>query len=584
MDVSWKFEDPIQRSKLQSQMWSYHLDDKFCDVILESSDGVEVPCHKMVLSAGCQFFQAMFSSGMKEAQSHRIKLDLPSSTVKCLVEFIYTSSVDITEENAQGLLQVADEYQLTGLKKACTDFMIGRLQPCNCLGLHKFARLYNLTKLQDLAHKCMLENFIEVTQCEEFLKLEEEDLVHYIEDDTLNVNNEDIVFEAVLTWTKHVLSDRVSVLPDLLEHVRFPFCSPSYFLDNIETCDVMVNWRCKKFIAEYKHYHFAPERRGEITSKRIRPRKSSSLKNAVIVLGGCTHNSETNNHAFLWNLDTDQWSKCDYLSPPQVECGGIESFSLCSWQGNLVLSIQKGQGMVPSTCWLFDIIARQWKDITYNESLIGASTLSFQGKLLILGGKDTVYNSVSSKMLQLDVGNQKWMEVGSMLEPVHHHIATEFHGMLFVLGGKKKHPTLFDSSPVSVATQCYKPNQRKWQLCAPMPISLSSASTLIHEDKIFVFGTYIEHNAGWHCGLCSYSPQVDSWAMLAAPSRSHHFAPATTYNGKLIVLGGTDDVYNLTDSVEMYDPIKDVWELLNVKTHIALSDHAASFACLPSSW
>jgi len=117
-----------------------------------------------------------------------------------------------------------------------------------------------------------------------------------------------------------------------------------------------------------------------------------------------------------------------------------------------------------------------------------------------------------------------------------------------------------------------------------MPISLSSASTLIHEDKIFVFGTYIEHNAGWHCGLCSYSPQVDSWAMLAAPSRSHHFAPATTYNGKLIVLGGTDDVYNLTDSVEMYDPIKDVWELLNVKTHIALSDHAASFACLPSSW
>ncbi|KAK6973368.1 kelch-like protein 24, partial [Biomphalaria glabrata] len=47
---------------------------QFCDVMIYVDD-VEFPCHRVILCAYSDYFQAMFSSGMQEAITQSVKLN-----------------------------------------------------------------------------------------------------------------------------------------------------------------------------------------------------------------------------------------------------------------------------------------------------------------------------------------------------------------------------------------------------------------------------------------------------------------------------------------------------------------------------
>lgn len=51
----------------------------------------------------------------------------------------------------------------------------------------------------------------------------------------LQVDSEEPVFEAVVSWVKHARKEREESLPDLLQYVRMPLLSPRYITDVIDT-------------------------------------------------------------------------------------------------------------------------------------------------------------------------------------------------------------------------------------------------------------------------------------------------------------------------------------------------------------
>lgn len=51
----------------------------------------------------------------------------------------------------------------------------------------------------------------------------------------LQVDSEEPVFEAVVSWVKHARTEREESLPDLLQYVRMPLLSPRYITDVIDT-------------------------------------------------------------------------------------------------------------------------------------------------------------------------------------------------------------------------------------------------------------------------------------------------------------------------------------------------------------
>lgn len=96
----------IYNISIHSAFFKNHLcfdrQNLFCDVTLVA-DNMEIPAHKMVLAACSPYFYAMFSvSEFEESRQDRITVQgVDFLALQLLVDYVYTSFVEVTEENVQ---------------------------------------------------------------------------------------------------------------------------------------------------------------------------------------------------------------------------------------------------------------------------------------------------------------------------------------------------------------------------------------------------------------------------------------------------------------------------------------------------
>lgn len=64
---------------------------------------MEIPAHKMVLSACSPYFYAMFSGGdFEESRQDKITVQgVDYHALQLLIEYVYTAIVEVTEDNVQ---------------------------------------------------------------------------------------------------------------------------------------------------------------------------------------------------------------------------------------------------------------------------------------------------------------------------------------------------------------------------------------------------------------------------------------------------------------------------------------------------
>jgi kelch-like protein 2/3 len=129
-----------------------------CDVILVA-DTVEIPAHKMVLAACSPYFYAMFTSFEESKQDRIVLQEVDHQALQILVEYVYTSEVQVTEDNVQVLLPAANLLQLTDVRDACCEFLQVQLHPTNCLGIRAFADLHGCLELLTHAESYIEQHF-----------------------------------------------------------------------------------------------------------------------------------------------------------------------------------------------------------------------------------------------------------------------------------------------------------------------------------------------------------------------------------------------------------------------------------------
>lgn len=123
------------------------------------ADGVEIPAHKMVLASCSPYFYAMFT-GFEESRQDRITLQgVEHQALNLLVEYVYTSLVNVCEENVQSLLTASNLLQLTDVRDACCDYLQSQLDPSNCLGIRDFADMHGCVDLFNYADTYIEQHF-----------------------------------------------------------------------------------------------------------------------------------------------------------------------------------------------------------------------------------------------------------------------------------------------------------------------------------------------------------------------------------------------------------------------------------------
>jgi len=105
-------------STWSGELWAAAINRKMTDV--EFLVGEEAfGAHRSLLSARSPVFAAMFASGMKEAETGRVRIeDVDPATFQRFLKFLYTGMLESSAmDEEEELFTVADKYQVTTLMK-----------------------------------------------------------------------------------------------------------------------------------------------------------------------------------------------------------------------------------------------------------------------------------------------------------------------------------------------------------------------------------------------------------------------------------------------------------------------------------
>ncbi|XP_060557021.1 BTB/POZ domain-containing protein 3-like isoform X2 [Ruditapes philippinarum] len=165
-----------------------------------------IKAHKIVLAARSPVFEAMFFGPCADGKSVVEVKNIESDIFQALLRYIYSDTVNLTEEIVFSLMETAHCYQVSCLVQYCADFLCTILSPTNACDILTHAILYELVSLRDICCS-FIDNNVAVLKSNGFLDLSEAALLYILKGDTFYVKEEDII-EAADKWSRKKLDER----------------------------------------------------------------------------------------------------------------------------------------------------------------------------------------------------------------------------------------------------------------------------------------------------------------------------------------------------------------------------------------
>ena len=194
--------------KLAKRLNMLRRQDHLCDVTLVTKDDKEFKAHRNVLSAASPFLLKLLQSDMKENREGIVRFEeISGAVMEDVLEFIYTGSVEVTEENSEDLIAAANYLLIPGLKTVSGRFLERQMSKSNCISTFYYAEMYQCDELITNTRKFIHANFESVAEMDEFLNLEAQEVERWISSDEISVTVEADVFRIVLKWIEQNKSE-----------------------------------------------------------------------------------------------------------------------------------------------------------------------------------------------------------------------------------------------------------------------------------------------------------------------------------------------------------------------------------------
>ncbi|XP_046397884.1 kelch-like protein 10 [Ischnura elegans] len=479
---------------------------QLCDGLVKCTVGNAIfRVHRAIISAVSPYFRALFTNSLNggNPEVHEVSVDnVPPDALKLILDYAYTGTCAVTQDNVEKLLPVADQFEVLGVIQLCCEFLLQELQPENCLGIFTFAHCYSCIELENTGWEYILRHFMEIVQKSgELVSIDGGLLQKILLDDKLNVSNEEMTFWAVKLWTEGNIDARCQDLPKLLQCIRFGLMKKSFFDDNVMKWNLLGEQEeCKLMLAEATALFDKIE---------IQKTNSPTATSTSLVL-------DLNHH----------------LARPRMPYEIL--FAIGGWSSGSPTSFIETYD-VRSDRWLLSLTADSTPRAYH-------SVVAVNGLIYMIGGFNG--NRYFNTMRQYNPVTKTWNDRACMHISRCYVSSCVLNGLIYALGG-------FDGEERLNTAERYCPSSNQWERLRPMQMKRSDAGSAALNGKVYIVGGFDGDIV--MCSTESYDPKTNQWTSFREMRSPRSGVTLAVYHNTLYAIGGFDGVSRLT-SVEKLCP------------------------------
>ncbi|XP_032435089.1 kelch-like protein 22 [Xiphophorus hellerii] len=529
------------------------------DVVL-LVEGRPIQAHRVLLAASCDYFRCMFAGGLREMQQNEIPIHGISYTaMEKILDYIYTSEIELDLENVQEILMAASLFQLENVISFCCDFLFSWLDDSNILEVLHLADVYGLEHLKAKVHSYILRNIQSLSRTDVYRQLPEEDVFRVLSSDALQVASENEVYEAALHYhysPEEVETDQVYLQVSrkgnlrMLDAVRFSLIEKQVLQrlhGRLNPCPL------KDSVAAALRYHEQELLQPALQSPLTQPR---STFHCILGFGGMFSSrvSADMDHVFqVFHPSWSEWRTLKAAHAPRMSNQGIAVLNNFVY---LIGGDRNNSGFcADSRCWRYDPRYNSWCSIQPLQMQHADHCVCVVGgHIYAIGGRD--YKSELDWVERYDPVTNTWEFVSPMKKEVYAHAGAVLDGRIYVACGRRGMAYLRE-------TYCYNPSTDDWTACAEGPVERAWHGMAAANGRVYVIGGSNDHR-GYRrdvLQLACFDPTPNSWSLLTPLPSGHGEPGVAVLDGRIYVLGGrSHDKGNRMKYVHVYNTDKGEWE------------------------
>lgn len=495
-------------------------------------------CHKAVLFATSPYFDAMFSSGMRESVSGEIIFkEMEADTFQWVMEYIYTGKEVVTQENVIKLLKASSLLQIKTLCEKCECVLEPYIDMDNCIDIWRLSLIHSWEKVRVRAIKKILKNFVKLHKTDAFMRLDAYELIQIIKDDVLDVPAEELILDAVFAWARRGdPNSRKQKLGQILANVRLGHISAERLalLKSTEASPVVADRFAQQYVDDAIQYKLLPARRQEANSTVTHHRRCSQFDEVLVVMGGCMSMHppyKRCNDVLAYGFAVEKWYRLEALPYDP----GIE-FATCTYGNDIYLT---GGGSRTQTFLKYRSDKNKWK--------IGKPLCQGRRRHIMVALTNTLYaiggydhrlvegNRMLPSIEKYDMSEDGWDEVAQLPIPVSSFSSAVTGEKILLFGGEKN-----DKSDTGVV-QCFDTRTNECTKITSLSIISKLTKTVTSGKRIFIIffsGKVVEYNPSGNGQVCNLVGTVKSFRRI-------HYG-AVQYRGNIFIVGGENEDTSLT--------------------------------------
>ncbi|KAF3694238.1 Kelch-like protein 10 [Channa argus] len=519
------------------------LEGKLCDAIVKAED-VEFQIHKIILCNCSPYFRALFTCWSTEDRKVFNVSNLSPLMMELIIQFAYTGSVMVTEDNVQDLLLAANMLNVVEIVQTCSNFLSEHLCPENCVSIWQFTNICFCPELRHRAHRYIVHHFMEVVFQDEFLQLSVQELTDILERDDLNVKKESTVFEAILRWISHLPEEREGHIAVLLSKVRLALSSEEYVKNTVLSNKLVSNNNeCLEIandaIQTIGHMVRNSPLISELSYRLARPR----LPDAVLLAIGGWSSGNPSDDIEVYNVRTDCWVNItNNLMHPRAYHGAV-------FLNEYVYCVGGFDGVEHfNTVHRFDLSTHTWHEAApmhCRRCYVSVTVLN--GWIYAMGGFDGQTRLRNAERYRPETN--QWSLIAPMQEHRSDASCTTLHSKIYICGG-------FNGNQCLETAEYYNPDTNQWTMITPMNSRRSGIGVIAYVDHVYAVGGFDGNNRLQSAE--AYNPQTNAWQAASSMLTPRSNFGIEVIDDLLFVVGGFNGA-TTTYKVEYYDVTMNVW-------------------------